>query len=174
MNLIPSSLKRAGDLRAFFWNTVTGWGGKTGSHRWCRLDVKPGVDKLLIYTVFLQRELLGSRVKPGCTPTVIQDRLYNWEIKTTLQSRGANQADYIGMSLISSDGTVPLHAKFGVGSEMWFSSKWANTTINWNSSIPNLICGLVHTYLFKQSVTSPVQWTESISVLSSIFYSFKN
>lgn len=40
----------------------------------------PGVDKLLIYTIFLQRELLGSRVKPGCTPAVMQDGLCNQEI----------------------------------------------------------------------------------------------
>lgn len=78
----------------------------------------PGVDKLLIYTIFLQRELLGSRAKPGCTPAVIWDGLYNQEIKTTLQSRGANQANYIDMPLVSPGGTVLLHVNFGAGSEI--------------------------------------------------------
>lgn len=115
-DLIPSSLKRAGDLRGYSWETVKGWGGKSVSLQCCGVDVDPGVDKLFIYAIFLQRELLGSRVKPVCTPAVIWDGLYSQEMKTTLQSRGASQAGYIDMPLVSSDGTV--HVNFGAGSEM--------------------------------------------------------
>lgn len=75
------------------------------------------VDKLFFFfTVFLLRELFG--VKPGCTPAVKQDELYNQEIKTTPQSTGTNQADYTDTSLASCHGTALLHVRFGAGSEI--------------------------------------------------------
>lgn len=55
----------------------------------------PGVDKLLIYTIFLLRELFGLKVKARCTSAVIWDGQYIQEIKTTVKSREANQADYV-------------------------------------------------------------------------------
>lgn len=160
MNLVPGSLKRAGELWGYCWKTMKGWGGKCGSHRWRRASVDPGVDTFLIFTIFLQSELLGSRAKPGCTPAVMQDGLYNYEIKITASSRGANQGDYIDMSLVSSNDMVPLHGNLGAEWEIWFSSKWANIVISWNSSLSNLICGLINIYLFNQHITFPVQWTE--------------
>lgn len=57
-------------------------------------------------------------MKPGCTPAVKQDELYNQEIKTTPQSTGTNQADYTDTSLASSHGTALLHVRFGAGSEI--------------------------------------------------------
>lgn len=108
----------------------------------------PGADKLMIYTLFLPRKLLGLRVKPECTPAVVRDGWYYQKIKTILKSREANQGDYIDVCLVSSDGTVPLHANFGAGSEICFSSEGANTMVSWNSSLSNLICVLVHIYLF--------------------------
>lgn len=57
-------------------------------------------------------------MKPGCTPAVKQDELYNQEIKTTPQSTGTNQADYTDTSLASSHGTALLHVRLGAGSEI--------------------------------------------------------
>lgn len=75
----------------------------------------PAEDKIGFFTIFLQREQLGERLKHehDCTGLTVQSG-----DKDHSANGGENQDDYIDMFLVSSDSTIPLHVNFGAGSEI--------------------------------------------------------